>query len=410
MGGIKILHAADLHLGSPFKGLAGEGELPPLFADCTFRAFTRLIDLALAEQVQAVVLAGDLYDQKDRSLRARLHLRSGLQRLEAVKIPTFIVHGNHDPLDADPGGLSLPPGVKVFGSSWEEVDAGAFCIQGVSFPTTEVKQNLASAFARRSEKPTIGLLHCNLGGHAGHSNYAPCTLEDLERAGLDYWALGHVHTRAQFPLGNHGLAAYPGNLQGRHVNETGERGVLLVTLDPSRQVAPAARFVPLDTVRWHRLEVAIDQLETVDALLDRCEAAIRKAAVGLEGDVVRLQLSGRGALHSHLESAAKLLELEAALRARFEATPVLLESLRDASTPAWELERVIASGGLVSEVALRLRAPPAPREVDELWAHAGLEALDAALIEAGLPALKSGAELLLHEAATRAVDLLEGDA
>ena len=338
VAGLTLLHAADLHLGSPFRGLAGDGELPAVFADCTFDAFTRLVDLAIAEQVDAVLLAGDLYDQKDRSLRARLHLKEQLQRLHLAAIPSFLVHGNHDPLDGDPGALSLPSSAKVFGASFEEVELPKFCVQGISFPTAEVRENLSARFGRRGNKPTVGLLHCNVGGHSGHYDYAPCTLQDLERAGLDYWALGHVHTRALHPLAGNALAAYPGNLQGRHVYETGERGALLVTLDEARQAAPSARFVPLDTVRWHRLDVPIDDVESIDALIDLSLSAITRAARALPS-VVRLQLTGRGALRAHLDSAEKLLELEVAIRSRL-AGPVLLESLRDATASRWELERL----------------------------------------------------------------------
>jgi DNA repair protein SbcD/Mre11 len=408
VAGLTLLHAADLHLGSPFKGLAAHGELGRVFAECTFEAFTRLIDLALAERVDGVLLAGDLYDQKDRSLRARLHLKQQLERLDAAAIPSFLVHGNHDPLDGDPGGLALPPSVKVFGASWEQVELPGFCVQGISFPTAEVKQNLAALFGRHSPKPTIGLLHCNLGGQPGHSDHAPCAVADLEAAGLDYWALGHVHTRAQVPLAGHALAAYPGNLQGRHAYETGERGALLVRLDPSRQVAPVARFVPLDVVRWHRLDVAIDDVESIDALIELSLAAIARAAEAMPS-VVRVQLTGRGALHAHLDSAEKLLELEVAIRARLQGN-VLLESLRDVTAASWELERLIASGGLVCEVALQLRQAPAAAQLETLWAAAGLDALDAALVEAGLPPLSGQASALLHQAASRAVDLLEGDA
>ncbi len=404
---LTFLHAADVHLGSPFKGLAATSELPQVFADCTFDAFTRLVDLALAEKVDAVLLAGDLYDHKDRSLRARLHLKEQLKRLDAAAIPSFLVHGNHDPLDADPGGLAFPASVKVFGPKWEEVELLRFCVQGTSFPTAEVRENLSALFSRRSAKPTIGLLHCNLGGQSAHSNHAPCTLEDLERAGLDYWALGHVHTRAEYKLAGNALAAYPGNLQGRHVNESGARGALIVTLDSNREVAPTTRFVALGPVRWHRIDLPINLVGSMDALVDLALAAILRAAQGLPS-VVRLQLTGRGELHAALDSAEKLLELELAIRARLQG-PVLLESLADATRAGWELERLIASGGLVSEVALWLRQPPVEAQLDALWSAAGLESLDAALIEAGLVPLKLQAPALLQQAAERAVDLLEGD-
>ncbi len=407
MAGLTLLHAADLHLGSPFRGIAAQGDLARVFADCTFDAFTRLVDLAIIQKVDGVLLAGDLFDQKDRSLRARLHLKEQLQRLHSSAIPSFLVHGNHDPIEGDPGGLALPSSVTVFGASLAEVELPGYCVQGISFPTAEVKENLSACFGRRSAKPTVGLLHCNLGGQAGHSDYAPCSLQDLERAGLDYWALGHVHTRSQHRLAGNGLAAYPGNLQGRHVNETGERGALLVTLDSTREAAPTTRFVALDTVRWHRVEVAIDELESLDDLIHLCHSAIARA-VGAIASIVRLQLTGRGPLHASFESAEKLFELEAAIRSRLQGE-VLLESLRDETGSSWELERLIASGGLVSEVALQLRQPPANEQLGRLWAMAGLEALDAALLEAGLNPLKGQAAALHHQAATRAVDLLEGD-
>lgn len=390
MGGLTFLHAADLHLGSPFRGLAAGGDLPRVFADCTYDAFTRAIDLALAQRVDGVLLAGDLYDQRDRSLRARLHLKEQLERLDAAGIPSFLVHGNHDPLD--PGAAALPPSVTVFGPGHSEVERDAFCVQGISFATPEVTENLALRFGRRSSRPTVGLLHCNLGAQSGHRDHAPCTVADLERAGLDYWALGHVHTRALYPLKGRALAAYPGNLQGRHVNEPGERGALLVTLDVDQ--APTARFVPLDTVRWHRLDLPFEAGETAEVLVERAVAVLHRCAEAMPA-VVRLRCVGRGTLPGAVG------ELEAAIRARLSGA-VLLESVVDGTQPRWDLERVLASGGLAAEVA---RSQP----VDPLWAAAGLEALDAALEEAGLAPLKGEGTALLAEAATRAVDLLEAE-
>ena len=161
---------------------------------------------------------------------ARFHLQRELERLHAAQIPSFIVHGNHDPLSGDPGGIELPPSTTVFGASWGEVKvvrdgAVRFRVQGVSFQDAQVHENLARHFHRVGPELTIGLLHCNLGGQGAHADYAPCSADDLDAAGLDYWALGHVHTRHTVKLKSGGLAAYPGNTQGRQVNETGPRGV-----------------------------------------------------------------------------------------------------------------------------------------------------------------------------------------
>ncbi|MET0401607.1 MAG: DNA repair exonuclease, partial [Cystobacter sp.] len=189
----KFVHAADLHLDTPFRGVPVDSGLLGAFHQATFRAFSRIVDLCLRERVAFLLLAGDLFDMKDRSVRARLVLRRELDRLHAAGIQTFIVHGNHDPLSGDTGTLGLPASVKVFGSDWEEAevrrDGRLVCrVQGVSYADAEVRENLSTRFGRTAPDFTVGLLHANLGGAQGHANYAPCTLEDLAARGLDYWA------------------------------------------------------------------------------------------------------------------------------------------------------------------------------------------------------------------------------
>jgi DNA repair exonuclease SbcCD nuclease subunit len=199
----KFVHAADLHLDSPFRGIPTTSGLLSLFQQATFRAFSRVVDLCLREHVAFLVLAGDLFDVKDRSVRARLGLRRELNRLHEAGIATFIVHGNHDPLSGARGTLELPASVKVLGSEWEEAEVRRegqlLCrVQGISYAEAEVRENLSARFRRTAPDFTVGLLHTNVGGAEGHANYAPCTVEELSARGLDYWALGHVHTRAEY--------------------------------------------------------------------------------------------------------------------------------------------------------------------------------------------------------------------
>src|SRR5437868_3130490 len=99
----KFVHAADLHLDSPLRGVRAEGRLREILDRATFTAMQRAVDLCLKEKVDFLLLAGDLFDAKDRSVRARLALREQLLRLDAAGIPSFIVHGNHDPLTASAG-------------------------------------------------------------------------------------------------------------------------------------------------------------------------------------------------------------------------------------------------------------------------------------------------------------------
>ena len=148
-------------------------------------------------------------------------------------------------------------------------------MHGVSYPKRDVKANLVRRLGEVEPGPvSIGLLHANVGGDPNHGAYAPCSLDDLAQTGIDYWALGHVHTRKvlseQAPT-----VVYPGNPQGRHANETGPRGVYLVEIDDSRQVRLDFRAV--DVVRWERLSLDISDMESEQDLLDSLDRCLEDA-------------------------------------------------------------------------------------------------------------------------------------
>lgn len=412
---VKVIHAADLHLDSPFKGLRLlPAPVAGLLEGATLKALSRIIDIALREEVDAVVFAGDLSDRKDRSIRARLHLSRELGRLHERGIPSFVVHGNHDPLSDDPGGVKLPASTHVFGATWEEREVRRdgrlrLRVQGVSYPEAVLTENLARRFSRQGSEPTLGLLHANVGGEAsGHANYAPCTLEDLAAADLDYWALGHVHTRAGYPLRSGGLAVYPGNPQGRHINEPGPRGCVLVELDEERRRAPRHQFFACDAVRWHRLELDIAPLSDLDALVEAIAAAFVRAAsdapAHVEGHLARVVLTGRGALHRQLGSRDDRRDLEEAVQRQFAQRPWGLESISVDTLPDLELDLLEKAGGLAGELAAHVHGPVDELVLTQLLAPSDLEALQKALRKAGLPVLDLPA--LVSRAALKALELI----
>ena len=323
MARLRFVHSADLHLDSPFRGIRSEA--PEYVADtlrrATFDAYENIINLCIREQADALLVAGDIYDGADRSLRAQLKFVDGLNRLDAVGIRSFVCHGNHDPLDGWEARLSLPPGCVRFGPevSGEPVfpdDPERAAVYGISYPQREVRENLSPLFGglfdsnARASGFNIGLLHANVGGHPGHDSYAPCSVADLADTGLDYWALGHVHTR-QVLREERPTVVYPGNPQGRHPLETGERGVYLVEVDDRGAVS--LDFRPVDAVRWDTLQVGISGLETEQELLDVVDSAFASCAEAAGGRpvVLRLSLTGRGPLHRWLRrpgTADELLE------------------------------------------------------------------------------------------------------
>ena len=319
MAKLRFVHAADLHLDSPFQGIRREapGYVAETLHRATFDAYENIIGLCLDERVDALLVAGDVYDGADRSLRAQLKFVDGLARLDKAGIRSFVCHGNHDPLDGWEARLDLPGGCVRFGA--EVTGAPVFqseperaAVYGISYPRRDVRENLSLRFRGIGSVGAfnIGLLHANVGGNPNHESYAPCTVADLEDAGMDYWALGHVHTRQT--LREQGPAIlYPGNPQGRHPNETGARGVCLVEVDDYGAVR--LEFRAVDAVRWEALSLDISRLDGEQELLNDMNSLADSAleAAGGRPVMARLALTGRGPLHRwlrHADTTATILE------------------------------------------------------------------------------------------------------
>ncbi len=307
---LRFVHAADLHLDSPFKGLraAAPDHVASALYDATFKAYENIVELCIAEGVDALLVAGDVYDGADRSLRAQRKFVDGLERLHGAGIRSFVCHGNHDPLDGWEARLAYPPSCHRFGAEFEgvpvfEADPDRAVVHGISYPRRDVTENLVSRLGCVDPKAfSIGLLHTNVGNAPGHAPYAPCSLNDLRLAGIDYWALGHIHTR-QVLHERDPAVVYPGNPQGRHLNETGARGVYLVDVDDGGNAHP--EFRAMDCIRWERLAADIGAQETEQALLDALHEGMQGMldAAADRPVIVRVSLTGRGKLNRFLRQA-----------------------------------------------------------------------------------------------------------
>lgn len=306
MGRLRFVHAADLHLDSPFSGMRREasGQIADTLHRATFDAYDNVIKLCLKERVDALLVAGDIYDGADRSLRAQLRFVDGLKRLDDAGIRSFICHGNHDPLDGWEAGLDLPRGCVRFGPDVEGKpvfphEPERAMVYGISYPKRDVSENLSLRFTETKSEFSIGLLHANVGNNDEHDSYAPCTVDDLVRTDINYWALGHVHTR-QILRERDPFVAYPGNTQGRHSNEPGPHGVYLVEVD--KRGTPRAEFREVDEVRWKTFSLDIGNLGDVQDLINTISnktGSVLEASGG-RSVIVRIKLTGRGRLHHTL--------------------------------------------------------------------------------------------------------------
>lgn len=299
----KFIHAADIHLDSKLKGLERyEGAPVQEIREAARHALSKLVDLAIKEDVALVLIAGDLYDGDWQDMHTGFFFISQASRLREANIPLFLIAGNHDAENRITRSLRLPTNVTFFAADAPEskvLEELGVAIHGQSFSTAAVLDDLSHGYP--AAKPgcfNIGLLHTCASGREGHDRYAPCTIEGLKSKGYDYWALGHIHTRetlCQTPY-----IAFPGNIQGRHVRETGPKGCLLVTVEDDRSLE--VEFKELDVLRWESPEIDVSQAESLDDVLDLVRAeigALRRRAAGLSL-AMRVNLVGECVIHHEL--------------------------------------------------------------------------------------------------------------
>jgi DNA repair exonuclease SbcCD nuclease subunit len=313
----RFIHTADLHLDSPLTSLAlRNAELGDLVRGATRKALERIVDLALGEAVDAVVIAGDLYDGSQTSMATALFLMEQMRRLDAAGIRVFVIRGNHDAQSQITRELTFPPNVHVFDGRGRPVLAGTLSngrevhVHGVSFANPHAPASLLPTYrAPVADAVNIGVMHTSLAGASRHDPYAPVGIADLAGHGFDYWALGHIHQRrvhAQKPW-----IVMPGNPQGRDINEAGPKGVTLVDIDDDGTITCEERAVAVAV--FERVTVDLSAIDDWSGMLDRVEAALgaARAAAGGAHLVARLLLTGATPLAWRLRRDEDLLLAEA---------------------------------------------------------------------------------------------------
>ena len=310
----KFLHAADIHLDSPLTGLSQHDEAPTeTIRVATRAALTRLVDSAIDERVDFVLIAGDLYDGDWKDFSTGISFNNEMRRLESQQIPVYLIYGNHDAESRVTKSLQLQKNVHVFPTQEPETvhhPTLPVSLHGQGFATQSVSENLAQNYPQpSSNRYNIGLLHTNLGDREGHGNYAPSSLPQLIAHGYDYWALGHIHIREIHHENPH--VVYSGNTQGRHVKETGAKGCYLVTVDDDLNTSKCD-FIALDSVRWENLQVDCSEMVAEHELLTAIRIQLNESLVKADGRLLaaRLTLTGHTELHELLHAEHSRLRAE----------------------------------------------------------------------------------------------------
>ncbi|GEO46839.1 metallophosphoesterase family protein [Companilactobacillus kimchii] len=274
---MKFLHAADLHLDTPFVGISDfSKELQAKLKASTYEAARRLFRVALEQEVDFVILAGDIFDDTDSSLKAQMFLKSEFEKLKQAGIEVLMVYGNHDYYRSNFSVIEFPDNVTIFGQEPAETtlttkDGQRVGVAGFSYYQQHISKNLVQDYPEREGVDyQIGILHAGV----GDDNYAPFKINDLLKKGYDYWALGHIHKRQI--LNEKPMIVYPGDIQGRNQNETTPKGFYLVSVENG---ATQLEFVQSGIYTWEKSDLSVTEDDTVDSLIQKIQQLLNKSNV-----------------------------------------------------------------------------------------------------------------------------------
>ncbi|EKZ1561199.1 exonuclease SbcCD subunit D [Listeria monocytogenes] len=265
---IQFLHMADLHLDSPFIGLS---TLPqPLFSaiqESTFQSLERITTVAIKEAVDFVLIAGDIYDSEDQSVRAQARFSKEMKRLEVANIPVFMIHGNHDFIEKHKEKLTLPSNVHVFSEqvevmSYKTATGVSVNIYGFSYNERHIRSSRVDKYKIQGNADFhIALLHgSEVSSSEEHDVYAPFRVQEISKKGFDYWALGHIHKRQL--LAESPSIYYPGNIQGRNRKESGEKGASIITLS---EASTTIDFIGTSPIIWEEAVITLPENSEINA-------------------------------------------------------------------------------------------------------------------------------------------------
>lgn len=401
MVALSFIHVADLHLDTAFSAIShlGKEKLSERLCDAPFDALENLLKLCKEKQPNFVILSGDVYNNEEGSLKARFALNDAFERLKELDITVYYAHGNHDPYIApskqNNQNIECPENVHVFSGKWEyfshmgqnamgdEIELAR--IYGISHTTSNEKRNLTQMLdARKADCVQIGVLHTGIVSSGRSSlemkeSYAPCSVKDLQKHPMNYWALGHIHIPTV--LDKNPPIIYSGSMQGLHINEDGQRGCMYVkfaNIEKGHVSDATYIFHTLGPVQWHIVDVELEakQSENTDILLVQKKIAqeiknyMTTLSLGKECTdiIIRIRLFGRSGVAALLHEHDVQMDMCNALQNLNHAPKIYIKDIQSFVRPAFDFERALQRDDILGEalrVTLALRENPNELELFE---------------------------------------------
>lgn len=287
---MKLIHCADLHLDSVMTTHLSKEKAKERKAEL-LHTFLRMVEFAKKKQVEAILIAGDLFDKKNVSATARKTVKQAIQENEEITF--YYLQGNHDANVFHAEDEDTPSNLKRFGAEWTsyriEENGKGLVIAGLEL-SQENSDHAGHSLTLHLEDFNIVMLHGQEAEHAAKDKTEVIPLTHLRNKGIDYLALGHVHTYKSERLDSRGTYCYPGCLEGRGFDECGEHGFVL--LDINLQTGTySSEFVPFSSRNLYTVKVDISGCMSTSEIMQRVRECLDEKTYD-ERNLIKVDLQG----------------------------------------------------------------------------------------------------------------------
>lgn len=276
---MKFIHFADAHLDSPFRGLSF---LPSRafnqIRDSANKSLTNIVNLAIKEKVDLVLIAGDTFDSSKPTPSSQLFFAKEIKRLTDAEIQVVMIFGNHDHMSQgellvtpSPYFKLLGPEEKIETATFTTKDGFKYDVVGFSYLNNHIQRDMVANFPKKGENYTFGLMHAQEKSSFLQNNYAPFELAEIKQLNYDYFALGHIHKRTV--SSDSPWIVYPGNIQGRHINEMGKKGCYLGEIDEETKKTNI-QFIKTAPILWESKKIEVNDVIDKSSLQNKVVSAL----------------------------------------------------------------------------------------------------------------------------------------
>ena len=282
---MKLIHCADLHLDSKMEANLNKEQAKERRGEL-LATFERLVDYAAGNGVEAVLIAGDMFDKPHIRKEAKRRVMAAISENPGVEF--YYIKGNHDKCDFIEEGIDeVPDNLHLFDRDWISYEQGEVVITGVELLSSN-SATVADRLVLDRAKTNIVMLHGQEVERDGKRDAELVNISGLKDKGVDYLALGHIHSYSLKQLDDRGVYCYCGCLEGRGFDETGDKGFVLLEVNGGKI---ESEFIPFADRRLHEIPVRVTVDMEMSDILSESRRAIAEADVDSK-DMLKLVLTG----------------------------------------------------------------------------------------------------------------------